>query len=93
MITRKGELSKREIDQGWPYQVALEERFCIGENYIKHRLFCTDLSLCKRGHAFNRDGRYFNVFCFAEPEHAQTFHARFGGELMLARERPKWPGR
>jgi hypothetical protein len=30
-----------------------------------------------------------NVFCFAEREHAEQFLARFGGEFMDLKDRPK----
>lgn len=53
---RKGELSKSQIDRGWPHQVALASRLCGGERYVKIRLFCTELSLCDRGHAYYRGG-------------------------------------
>ena len=92
MVYRKGELSKTAIDRGWPHQVALEERFCTGHNYYRLRFFCEGegLSLCSRGHCFNRDGSYFNVFCFAELEHAEKFAAKFGGQLMCPKTRPRW---
>ena len=49
------------------------------------------LSLCKRGHTFYRDNKWFNVFCFAEREHAARFTARFGGEMIDPKDRPRWP--
>lgn len=91
MVYRKGELSKSAIDRGWPHQVAIEARFCTGHNYYTLRFFCADLSLCDRGHSFYRDGTDFNVFCFADREHAERFSERFNGELMHARDRPRWP--
>ncbi len=91
MVYRKGELSKSLIDRGWPHQVALLSRLCMGENFMTHRFFCRDLSLCDRGHGFVRDGHDFSVFCFAEREHAEMFQQRFGGELMCPKTRPKWP--
>ena len=91
MVYRKGELSKTAIDRGWPHQVALEERYCTGHNYYTLRFFCEGMSLCSRGQCFARDGSYFNVFCFAEREHAEKFAAKFNGELMCPKTRPKWP--
>lgn len=92
MVYRKGELSKTAIDRGWPHQVALEERFCTGHNYYKLRFFCEGegLSLCSRGHCFHRNGSYFNIFCFAEAGHAEKFAAKFGGEMMCPKTRPRW---
>lgn len=95
MVYRKGELSKAAIDRGWPYQVALESYRCGGDSYLKQRFFCVgnDLTLCLRGHSFRRDGTDFSVFCFARERDAELFRARFGGEAMSPKTRPKWPGR
>lgn len=90
MVYRKGELSKATIDRGWPFQVALEARHCTGHRYFTLRYFCEGLSLCDRGHSFFRDGKDYNVFCFAQREHAAAFKDRFGGELMCPRTRPRW---
>lgn len=90
MVYRKGELSSAAVDRGWPWQVAMEERYCTGHNFYKLRYFCAELSLCQRGHAFYRDGVFFNVFCFSEASHAEAFAERFGGELMHASKRPRW---
>ena len=57
MVTRKGELSKMKIDQGWPYQVALESSRYTGAAFITIQEFCTKLNLCPRGHAFRKDHR------------------------------------
>lgn len=91
MVYRKGELSKKTIDQRWPHQVALEARFCMGHNYWTLRYFCEGLSLCDRSHGFVREGKDYVVFCFAKHDHAERFSTRFRGELMHATERPKWP--
>jgi hypothetical protein len=91
MAYRKGELSKRAIDQGWPHQVALEARFCTGDQYFTLHYFCKDLSLCQRGHAFRREERDYVVFCFAESSHAELFNAKFGGEITDPKDRPRWP--
>lgn len=93
MVRRKGELSRGTIDRGWPHQVALPSYQCGGDNYLTHRYFCdgNNLNLCPRGHSFYRGNTDFSVFCFAEAAHAELFRARFGGELMCPKSRPKWP--
>jgi len=42
-----------------------------------------ELSLCARGHSVNDGKDWYTVFCFAEPEHAAKFMARFGGESSI----------
>jgi hypothetical protein len=44
-----------------------------------------------RGPFIRRDGVDTNVFCFAERVHAEQFRARFGGEFINPKDRPKWP--
>jgi hypothetical protein len=94
MVYRKGELSKSAIDRGWSHQVALAADLVAGRNHPVIHGFCRaeELSLCQRGHHFRRDDTDYVVFCFAEREHAERFHARFGGELMDPASRPKRPG-
>lgn len=41
--------------------------------------FCKDLSLCPRGHAVFPEDEWWNVYCFAEAQHADKFIAQFGG--------------
>ena len=93
MVYRKGELSKAAIDRGWPHQVALVADRCSGHNYVIIRHFCEGLSLCPRGHFFYRDGVGRNVLVFAQRTHVEQFLARFGGEFIDSKNRPRWPGR
>ena len=91
MVYRKGELSKGTMDREWPHQVALPADRCTGRNYVTIRLFCEGLSLCPRTHSFRRDDTDMFVFCFADCEHAEQFQARFGGEFIDPKDRPRWP--
>src|SRR5262245_12519235 len=93
VVYRNGEVSQAAIDRGWPHQVALPAFRLLGARYFTVHLFCDGLSLCPRGHTFRRNDQDYSVFCFAEHEHAEKFHARFGGEFVDPKTRPKWPGR
>lgn len=73
MVRRKGELSSYQIDNGWPYQVALTAALTTGKNNDVVREFCKDLSLCPRGPCFVRDGEYIKCWCFADEEDARKF--------------------
>lgn len=93
MVYRKGELNAKRIDAEWPHQVALRAEATLGARYVSARLFCEALSLAPRGHTFIRDDTYFNVWCFAVQADAEAFQAKFGGEFIAPKERPRWPGR
>jgi hypothetical protein len=71
--------------------VAIEEEKCVGENFHALRAFCEErrLSLSRHGHSVVRDGALYQVFMFAEEEHAEIFRAEFGGERMHPSERGK----
>jgi hypothetical protein len=77
----------------WSHQVALPAYRCTAGNYATIQLFCDGegLSLCPRGHSFDRDGTDMNVFCIAEREHAERLRKRFGGEFLDPKDRRKWP--
>jgi hypothetical protein len=77
---RKGELSPAAIDRNWQHQVVLPARACEGE-------FCKDLSLCNRGHAVRHDNEWYHVYCFSEPDDAEKFKQRFGGEKFNPNQR------
>ena len=79
MIYRKGELSPAAVDRGWPHQVALRADRVVRDFHIIAE-FCSELSLCARGHSVNDGTDWYRVYCFAKPEDAATFAARFGGE-------------
>jgi len=93
MVRRKGEITSRQIDAGWPYQIALRESVTVGRAHDAVREFCDDLSLSPRGHTFRQDNEWINVWCFADEEDAEKFRARFGGVMLAPEDRPRWPGK
>jgi len=93
MVRRKGEINSRQIDEGWPYQVALAANLTTGRKHDEVRDFCKDLSLAPRGHTFVRGAEYINVWCFEDEEDAQKFIGQFGGEMLDPEDRPRWPGK
>ena len=39
-----------------------------------------DLSVCERHYSVFHDDKWWIVYCFADPEHAEKFRIKFGGE-------------
>jgi hypothetical protein len=93
MVRRKGEMSTFQVDNRWPFQVALAQSVTTGRKLDEVYEFCKDLSLCQRGHCFVRGTEYIKVWCFAEQGDAQKFIERFGGEMIAVEDRPRWPGK
>jgi hypothetical protein len=94
MVYRKGELSKAAMDQDWPHQIALPAYRCMGHEYLTIHIFCQaeSLSLCRHRHSYRQNDIDRTVFSFAERKHADQFQARFGGDFLDPKDRPKWPG-
>lgn len=87
MTKRKGELSDRMIDAGWPHQVAIPAELLLGAGYFTVHLYCEGLSVCPRHQRLRWKDREHIVFCFADAEHADRFRARFNGEPMTPKQR------
>jgi hypothetical protein len=81
----------RGADHTHRHWVALQEEKCIGANYQMLRIFCDErgLSLSPHGHSVVSDGAFYQVFMFAEEEHAEMFREEFGGERMRPSEKGK----
>lgn len=84
MAQRKGEITKGAIDRDYPHQVELRADLTTGKNYDIALAFCRDLTLASRGHSRRKENTDYNVWCFADPAHADAFQARFGGERKTA---------
>jgi hypothetical protein len=81
VVDRKGKLSSGAIDRGRSHQVALPESKTMGASHSVIHAF-KDLSFCPRGHAVYHEGQWWNVFCFAEKDHAEKFMQQFGDETF-----------
>ena len=78
MARRKGEMTSRAIDRGWPHQVALRGEF-VRLMFFAIEEFKRGLSVCARGHTVAQAGDWWQVYCFADPEHAEKFRLKFNG--------------
>ncbi|QPC44621.1 hypothetical protein HW532_19085 [Kaustia mangrovi] len=92
MTRRKGEITRSQIDRGYPYQVEI----VIPPNGLGRKIDDIYTFLRERGYAFKkrggRDRRTEGIFhtsryCFTSMEHAQAFQDRFGclysGEIVV----------
>lgn len=79
MSRRKCELTYRQVDRLYPYQVALPAEQTRRRAYDEALDFCKSLSLAPRSLGVFHDGVEYNIWAFADPSHAEAFKARFGG--------------
>jgi hypothetical protein len=85
MTQRKGGLTRRQLDRGWPHHVALPQEAVLGlANSETVYAFLKPLSVGPRPYRLRSGDLNFAVFCFAKPEDAQAFAERFGGERLVS---------
>lgn len=80
MSRRKGELSKGDIDRGWPFQIAVRTRPRLQES-------AQLLGACGRGHTIFHDNHWWDVCCFADRAPAERFGRIFDGYWIDPKER------
>jgi len=82
-VTRKGEITARQIRRQWPYRVELPAEAVRGlTNSAATWGLAKELGAAPYPLSAFHDDRDFAVFHFKTAEDAQIFHKRFGGELL-----------
>jgi hypothetical protein len=83
MAKRKGETTRGDLQRKWPHRVALSADKVRGNNEIVCGAAVV-LSGAPLTYSLRRDDLDFVVFCFGEPQDAQAFAERFGGERLIS---------
>jgi hypothetical protein len=82
-MTRKGGITRRQLNREWPHHVALPAEAVRGlANADTVRGFAATLSAAPMTYHLIREDRSYVAFCFSTAEAAKTFAERFGGELL-----------
>jgi hypothetical protein len=83
MTSRKGEITRSDLEREWPYQGIRKSAHDCAVLEVTH-LLCSqrDMSVAPLTYTQRRDDTDYVVFRFAKPEDADTFCERFGGERL-----------
>ena len=85
MTQRKGGIDRRQLRRNWPHHVALPSEAVRGlANSKTVRGFASTLAAAPLTYSLRRDDGDRVVFCFAKPEDAEAFAARFGGQRLAS---------
>jgi hypothetical protein len=84
MTRARGQPSRRMVDREYPHQVTVPAESVGGKNLDHVILFHAQIGQPQRSRSVFRGDRWFEVYCFADPQHARSFQALFGGEMEEA---------
>lgn len=88
-MRRKNEMSYRTVDREWPHQVAVPAERTRQRIFDEVMPFCAGFSMSPRSQSVRHDGIDYNIWCFADPEHARLFKEHFGGLDFNPKDRGK----
>lgn len=84
MTRARGQPSRTSIDREYPHQVTVPAGDVGGKNFDLIIVFHAQIGVPQRSRSIFKDDRWYDIYCFADPQHAVSFQAIFGGEIEEA---------
>jgi hypothetical protein len=69
------------IDRDYPFQVAVPAKAVGGKNLALVAVFHAQIGQPQRARSEFENDEWFEVYCFADPQHARSFQAVFNGQF------------
>jgi hypothetical protein len=82
MTRYKGRVSPAVIRRNFPHQVVVPAEAVGGYNIPSVDVFFAQIDHPKHALRLRKDDREFEIYCFNDPQHAASFSALFGGEVI-----------
>jgi hypothetical protein len=82
MTRARGQPTRRMIDREYPHQVLVPAENVGGKKLDFVIAFHAQIDAPQHSRSVFKDDRWYEVYCFAEPQHARSFQAIFGGESI-----------
>ena len=80
----QGGLPIGRLDREFPYQVSFHAGYLRSTaDDLLIQMFCEHRNIVPHHHTVRRGFKDFIVYCFADPQHAVSFRAAFGGEPFV----------
>jgi hypothetical protein len=86
MISRRSEITSARLAREWPHWVAVRADI-VAVRLSEMLAFCGSLSLAERHPTVRRNDVDYVVFCFADPDHAESLRT----QIVWATQTPTGP--
>jgi hypothetical protein len=89
MTRARGQSSRSLLNREYPHQVLVLSDSITGKTLDKVIVFHAQRDIPMKTRAARQDDRWYDLYCFADPEHAARFQGEFGGEIINQRKEPQ----
>jgi hypothetical protein len=81
MTRARGQPSRRSIDRDYLHRVTVPAKAVGGKNLDLVTVFFAQVEQPHHSRSVFQNDEWFEVFSFADPQHARSFQALFGGTI------------
>jgi hypothetical protein len=81
MTRARGQSSRSLLNREYPHQVLVLSDSIRGKTLDRVIAFHTQRGIPTKTRSARQDDRWYDLYCFADQQHAAQFQAEFGGEI------------
>jgi hypothetical protein len=87
MTRARGQSSRTSLNREYPHQVLVMSDSIRGKTLDRVIAFHTQSGIPTKTRSVRQHDRRYDLYCFADRQHAAQFQGEFGGELITHRQR------